>query len=229
MPEEFNWGTKIKDDNWGWLGNKRANNCTCVAAGYFIMTWTSNTGKLFRPKASEIIDAYCAVSNYDRITDKNDYGVECLKVLKYWRKTGIADHQITAFAKMHDKNHHQLKKIIYLFGGCYTGLNLPRTAQKHYSKRQKWTVTRGSKKEDAQPGSWMGHAVLIIGYKNKELRFVSWGQEMIMSLDFWIKYSVESYAVFSERFITDKKTPDGININILKTDIELMQKKKAGY
>ena len=228
LPEEFNWGWKIKDDKWGWLGNKRANNCTCVAAGHFIMTWTSNTGKLSRPKASEIVDSYCALTNYDRITDENDTGVECLKVLKHWRKTGIAGHQITAFAKLKNKNHSQLKKVIYLFGGCYTGLKLPRTAQQHYSKMQKWTLTRGRKKDDAAPGSWMGHVVLIIGYKNKELRFVSWGQEMIMSLDFWIKYSVESYAVFSEEFITNEKTPTGIDINILKADIDRLQKKKLG-
>lgn len=225
VPRDHNWGTRIRDNGWGWLGNKRANDCTCVAAGYFIMTWTSNTGRLFRPKAREIVDAYCAVSNYNPGTGANDTGVECLKVLKHWRKIGIAGHQIIAFARLKNKNHLELKKTIYLFGGCYSGINLPRTAQGHYRNGKKWTVTKGRKNGDAEPGSWMGHAVLIIGYQDKELRFVSWGQEMVMSLDFWIKYSVESYAVFSEEFITNQRTPTGVDIDILKADIQLIQKK----
>jgi hypothetical protein len=105
------------------------------------------------------------------------------------------------------KNRQQLIQTIYLFGGCYVGLNLPKSAERQYNTTKKWTIPRGGKKRDAEKGSWFGHAVLITGYKNEELRIITWGQEMIMTMDFWEAYSEESYAVFSEAFIKDDKTP----------------------
>ena len=227
IPKQHNWGKKIKRDNWGDMGNLQTNLCTCAAAGHLIMTWTSNTGRLKRPNNEAILTAYCAVSNYDPKTKQNDDGVESLKVLKYWRKNQIGGQQIIAFAKLEDKNRQQLIQTIYLFGGCYIGLNLPKSAERQYNTTKKWTIPRGGKKRDAKKGSWFGHAVLAIGYKNEELRIITWGIEMIMTMDFWEAYSEESYALFSEAFIKNEKTPSGIDIDQLRKDInEILDKKK---
>jgi hypothetical protein len=229
IPEKYNWGKKIKKDNWGVMGNLKANLCTCAAAGHLIMVWTSNTGKLQRPKNEAIMKAYCDLTNYIPETDENDNGVEALKALKYWRKTGIAGNNIIAFAKLQDKNREQLLKTIYLFGGCYVGLNLPKSAERQYNTTKKWTIPRGGKKKDAEKGSWFGHAVLITGYKKEELRIITWGREMIMTIDFWEAYAEESYAVFSEAFIRNDTTPTGVDIDILRNDIETLQKKKRDF
>ncbi|HNP23331.1 MAG TPA: hypothetical protein PKM63_04185 [Panacibacter sp.] len=228
LPKQHHWGKKIKKDKWGVMGNFRTNLCTCAAAGHMIMTWTSNTGRLKRPDDEDIMKAYCALTNYIPETDENDEGVEALKVLKYWRKNGIAGQKIVAFARLQDKNREQLLKTIYLFGGCYVGLNLPKSAERQYNTTKKWTIPRGGKKRDAKKGSWFGHMVLVTGYKNDELRIVTWGQEMIMTIDFWEAYAEESYAVFSEAFIKHDKTPTGIAVDILENDIERLQKRKAG-
>ena len=178
-------------------------------------------------KNDAILNAYCAVSNYNPETNQNDEGVESLKVFKYWRKNEIGGHQIMAFAKLEDKNRQQLIQTIYLFGGCYIGLNLPKSAERQYNKTKKWTIPRVGKKSDAKKGSWFGHAVLAIGYKNDELRIITWGVEMVMTMDFWEAYSEESYALFSEAFIKDEKTPSGIDIEHLRRDIdEIISKKK---
>jgi hypothetical protein len=228
VPKEYNWGKKIRVDDWGEMGNLRTNLCTCAAAGHAIMVWTSATGRLKRPKDEDILKAYCALTNYIPETDANDEGVEALKFLKYWRKNEISGYQIIAFAKLQDKNREQLLQTIYLFGGCYVGLNLPKSAEKQYNTTKKWTIPRGGKKRDAEKGSWFGHAVLITGYKDEQLRIITWGREMIMTMDFWEAYSEESYAVFSETFIKNDKTPTGVDIDVLKNDIEVLQKTKAG-
>ncbi len=228
IPKMHHWGKKIGKDKWGVMGNFRTNLCTCAAAGHMIMTWTSNTGRLKRPNDKDIMKAYCDLTDYVPETDENDEGVEALKVLKYWRKTGIAGHKIVAFARLQDKNREQLLKTIYLFGGCYVGLNLPKSAERQYNTTKKWTIPRTGKKKDAKKGSWFGHMVQVTGYKNEELRIVTWGQEMIMTIDFWEAYAEESYAVFSETFIRHDKTPTGIAVDILLNDIESLQKRKAG-
>lgn len=229
IPKRYNWGKKIKPDNWGEMFNLQLNICTCAAAGHLIMAWTSNTGKLQRPKDFDILKAYCSVSNYNPAEPEKDEGVETLKVLKYWRKNEIAGHKIIAFAKLEDKNREQLVQTIYLFGGCYVGLNLPKSAARQYNTTKKWTIPRGGNKKDAKKGSLFGHAVLVIGYNKEELRIISWGQEMTMTMDFWEAYSEESYALFSEAFIENEKTPSGIDVAELKHDInQILNNKKSG-
>ncbi len=227
VPKQYNWGKKIKPNNWGDMGNLKINDCTCAVAGHLIMTWSSNTGRLIRPKEKSIIDAYSDITNYNPKTSENDEGVESLKVLKHWRKNNIAGQKIIAFAKLEDKNRQQLMNTIYLFGGCFVGLNLPKTAERQYNTTGKWTMPRKGTKKDTKRGTWFSHAVLITGYKGEELKIITWGKEMVMTMDFWESYSEESYAVFSEAFIKYDKTPTGIDVDILIDDIEKMKKQKA--
>ena len=226
IPKRYHWGKKIRKDKWGVMGNFRTNLCTCAAAGHLIMVWTSNTGGLQRPNDADIMKAYCDLTRYNPETDAYDTGVEALKVLKYWRKQGIAGEKIIAFAELEDGNEEQLRKAIYLFGGCYVGLNLPKSAERQYNTTKKWAIPRGGKKKDAIKGSWMGHMVLVTGYYKDELRLVTWGKEITMTIDFWKTYGEESYAVFSETFIKNEKTPTGVSVDVLLNDIAQLKKKK---
>jgi len=227
IPAEYNWGKKIKPDNWGDMGNLKINDCTCATAGHFIMVWTSSTTKLHKPKYKDILHAYIDITGYNPKTDGEGPSVEAIKTLKYWRKNGIDGYKIIAFAKLEENNREQLKQTIYLYGGCYIGLNLPKSAEKQYNESKKWAVPRGGAKGDGEPGSLFGHAVLITGYKDDELQIVTWGKEMIMTMEFWETYGEESYAVFSEEFIKNEKTPTGIDVDVLRNDLETLQKKKA--
>jgi len=35
IPKKYNWGKKIRRNNWGDMGNLKINLCTCAAAGHF--------------------------------------------------------------------------------------------------------------------------------------------------------------------------------------------------
>lgn len=220
IPVNYNWGNKIKPDNWGALGNLKINDCTCAAAGHLIISWTSNVGKLHRPTTKAIVNAYSAITDYDPKVDGIGKPVEAIKALKYWRKHGIAGRKIIAFAKLDFKNRQQLIQAIYLYGGCYIGINLPKSAEKQYFQSEKWTVSKQGTTGDGAPGSWLGHALLITGYQNHELRVITWGKEMIMTMDFWEAYVDESYAVFSEDFIKDDKTPTHIDMDFLRKKLK---------
>ncbi len=79
-----------------------------------------------------------------------------------------------------------------------------------------------------EPGSWLGHALLITGYSKSELTAITWGKEIVLSLDFWKTYVDESYAIFSEDFIKDNQTPTKLSVDVLRQDMEELQNKKAG-
>ncbi len=227
VPTQHNWGNKIKPDKWGSLGNLKINNCTMASAGHLIMTWTSNIGKIHKPATKAIVEAYIKLTGYNPKTDGIGEPVEALKALKYWRKNGVDGRKISAFVKLAFKNKQELKQAVYLYGGCYIGINLPRSAEKQFYEGKKWTVPRGGAKGLGEPGSWSGHAMIITGYKNNELRAITWGREIIMSMGFWETYVDEAYAIFSEDFIKNDHTPSKINVEVLLIQIERL-KKKAG-
>ena len=220
LPHECNWGNKVHPDKWGVMRNLKLENCTCAAAGHFIMAWTSNTGKLFKPTDKAIVETYSAVTGYDPKTGKNDTGAYAMDVLKYWRKKHIAGHSIFAFAKADHKDHHQLRQSVFLFGGCFAGLGLPKSSV----KQPIWDLTEEGLKGDGEFNSLGGHAVLITGYNKDGLKAITWGKEKFMTWDFWNAYGEEAYAVFSEDFIRNNLNPQGIHIDLLKNDIRLLKK-----
>lgn len=227
IPSAFNWAKKIQPDKWSSFGNLKINNCTCAAAGHLIMSWTANIGRLHKPTTKAIVEAYTDITDFNSETDGIGEPVEALKALKYWRKHGIAGRKIISFAKLAFKNLEELKEGIYLYGGCYVGLNLPKSAEKQYNESKKWTVPRSGTEGIGEPGSWFGHALLITGYSKSGLNAITWGKEIVMSLDFWETYVDESYAIFSADFIRNNQTPTKISVEVLRKDIETLQNKKA--
>jgi len=221
VPDEWNWGHKIEPDKWGMMCNRKIENCTCAAAGHFIMTWTSNTGKLFKPSDKAILKTYCTLTGYDPKTGKNDTGAYSIDVLKYWRKNDIEGHKIFAFASVDKKNHREVKQTIYLFGGCYVGLGLPKSSVKQHV----WSVPPEGPTGDGALCSWGGHAVLITGYNEHGLKAITWGKEKILTWDFWDAYCEESFAVLSEDFVKNNKTPAGIDVHTLREDLDALKKK----
>lgn len=226
IPGAYNWGKNIDPSRWGVLGNLKINDCTCAAAGHLIMTWTANIGKFHKPTTKAIVKAYTDISGFNAITDGIGKPIEAIKVLKYWRKHGIDDHKIIAFAKLDFKNRQQLKHAIFLYGGCYVGINLPKSAEKQFNESKKWTVPRSGTEGLGKPGSWIGHAMLITGYSKYEVTAITWGKVVKLSLDFWETYVDESYAIFSEDFIRHNQTPTNISVDVLRRDIKALQNKK---
>jgi hypothetical protein len=216
VPNEWNWGEKIPSHRWGAMCNMKLENCTCAAAGHFIMTWTVNTGKLFKPSDKAILKTYSAITGYNPKTGENDTGAYAVDVLKHWRKNDIEGHKIFAFAQVNAKKHHEVKQSVYLFGGCFAGLALPKSSV----KQPIWDVPE----EGLTFNSWGGHAVLITGYDKEGLRAITWGKEKRMTWDFWNAYGAESYAVFSEDFIKNNENPVGIHVQTLKKDIANLKK-----
>jgi hypothetical protein len=122
-----------------------------ASAGHDIEAWTTTaTGVEAQVTDQQVIAAYSAITGYDPATGANDNGARELDVLKYWRTTGIAGHQIGAFAEVGPTNHQEVGQSIYLFGGLYLGLNMPNTAQAQTSAGEPWDVGTGP---DAEPGS----------------------------------------------------------------------------
>jgi hypothetical protein len=204
--------------SWGMMENDKIGDCTTAAAGHLIMEWTSLAQpKVFVPTNQQIVAAYSAITGYNPKTGANDNGAVELDVLNYWRKTVIARHKIGAFVALEPSNHTHVMDAVYIFEGCYIGLQLPISAQ----GQQIWAVPPQGTSGPGAPGSWGGHAVPVVGYDARGLTVVTWGQLLRMTWPFWEAYCDEAYAIISNDYLDkSKKTPSGFDLAALQADLK---------
>ncbi len=240
IPLRYDWGSRIKPNhNWGDYGNLKLNNCTFVTAAYAIMIWKSyKAPRIYRPGVKKIIEDYSRLIKPNKggksikaILDEGGKPLEAVKVLNHWRKKGIDGHKIVAYAKLtftHKKKKiEELKRVIYLYGGCYIGINIPRSVEKQWQENKRWTVIKKVSPGDARRKLWFSHALLATGYNEKELRVITFGKEESMSWEFYLKYADEAYAIFDEKFLTARKTPSRMKVKSLKALVNAQTRKKV--
>lgn len=167
-------------------------------------------------KDEDIVNDYSKLTGYNPETGANDHGAPSLDALNYWRKNGVAGHQIYAFAEINPKDIELVKTAIYLFGGLYVGFTLPNSAK----KQDIWRVVNKNLTGDSKPGSWGGHAVNAIGYDKDFIYVVTWGIRKRVTWKFWKAYCWEAFAVISEEFIVSGKAPNGFDLEMLKKQLK---------
>ena len=218
-PDQVDLTSKI--NSWGMMENDQLGDCTCAAAGHLIMEWTANAGKkTVTPTDKQIVAAYSAITGYNPATGANDNGAVEIDVLNYWRQSGIAGHKIGAYVALEPSNHIHIMDSVYIFEGCYIGLQLPVSAQAQVQNHQPWSVPPGGPTGDGKPGSWGGHAVPVVAYDQRGVTVVTWGALQTMTWSFWEAYCDEAYAILSPDYLNKKKqSPAGFNMQQLQADL----------
>jgi hypothetical protein len=222
-PPSMDLTTKV--NAWGMMENDQIGDCTCAAAGHLLMEWTVNAGKkMVTPSDKQIVAAYSAITGYNPTTGANDNGAVEVDVLNYWRQTGIAGHKIGAYVSLEPSNHNHIMDAVYIFQGCYIGMQLPISAQAQVQNHQPWSVPPGGQTGDGKPGSWGGHAVPVVAYDARGVTVVTWGALQMMTWSFWEVYCDEAYAILSKDYLTGKKTtPQGFSVAQLNADLHDLQ------
>lgn len=193
-------------------GNDRIGDCTCAAAGHMLQAWTAYASTEVTVPDDAVLTAYEAVSGYDPATGANDNGAVMQDVLGYWRKTGIDDHKILAFAQIDHTSPAQVRTAIEAFGGLYVGVNFPASAMQQFDQHQPWTVVAGSQIEG-------GHAIHVGAYTGAELTCVTWGALQGLDESWWAAYVEEAWVVVTQDWITaNGATPAGEAVAALGQD-----------
>lgn len=210
---------------WPMYGNDELGDCTCAAAGHMIQGWTANAGKQKIPHALTVEHAYWQTgtppSDHGDPGGQTDTGRNEIDVLNYWRHHGIGEsHKISAYASIDPDRLDLIEAAIWLFGGVYTGISLPKTAQ----GQTIWDVVGDGRTGDSEPGSWGGHAVPYLAYASGaagpiQFKCVTWGGVLELTADFHRAYCEEVYAIVSHDFLHAGKTVDGFDLEQLTADL----------
>jgi hypothetical protein len=213
-PPQADWSQKVT--HWPVMMNNTIQDCTIAAAGHCIQEWTTDVGKPVILPDSVIVAAYSAVSGYNPKTGHHDVGASEIKALNYWRQKGVGGHTIRAYVACEPGNHDHIRDSVFIFGNCYIGLALPKSAQ----TQSIWSVPPGGPTGVGAPGSWGGHAVPVVAYDSRGLTVVTWGALKRMTWSFWSAYCDEAFALLSDDFLTADKTPGGIDLVTLEKDLK---------
>jgi len=220
IPNSWNWGSKIS--NWPMMMNDTIGDCTCAAAGHIVELDTTLNGTPDVPTDAQVLSMYESVSGYNPSNPSSDVGADLITCMKYLQNTGLSGQKLYAYASVSPTNMAHVKAATYLFSSLYIGVQLPITAQNQSGAGQTWTVAPDfATNADAQPNSWGGHCIPIVGFCSTHLDIVTWGELQYMSWNFLRKYCDEMYALLSQMWI-GKATPGLLNLSQLDADLSLI-------
>jgi hypothetical protein len=217
-PAAADWTHGI--DNWGMMLNDTLGDCTIAGRQHAIQVWSVNLGNEITLPDADALAAYeqwCGYNPDDSSTDQG--GIE-LDVLTDWKQKGgsLDGHPLLAFADPKPARLIEIRQSIALFGGVYIGLSLPLTAQ----KQDVWDVVPNGG-DDAEPGSWGGHAVFVPKYDANGFTCITWGQPKIITLAFWKKYCDEAHTLLSPDWIAAQGAPSGFDLSQLQADLKAIR------
>jgi hypothetical protein len=217
-PPSVDYGAKVSA--WPMYYNDQYGDCTCAAAGHLIQSWTANAGNEITPPDPTVLSFY---EHFVGTPPPPDEGCDMLSVLKYWRKTGLDEHKVTAFASIQLQNHVQAQNAIYLLGGIYIGVALPNSVVPQGGNYLEipWVVPPGGPVGDAAPNQNNGHCIPAVAYDATNLYVVTWGAVKSMSWQFYDAYADESFAVVSQDFVNlAGQDPAGFSLTQMLSDLQ---------
>jgi hypothetical protein len=153
------------------------------------------------------------VALYDAINGGSDQGAMMIDALKQMRGAGLAGVRIGGFAVVDWRNRLEVEAVVNLTGSLYVGVDLPIAVQ----QQTVWDVGQGASFE---PGSWGGHAVIMLGYDRSHVTFITWGQVKIATVEWFRTYTSEAWAIFDDLWLRDDGlTPSGFDAAALRRDV----------
>lgn len=214
-PQAVHYYDKVA--KWPLYYNSVYGDCTCAAAAHMIQNWTANAGKEVTVPDQSVLKFY---EHFVGSPPPADAGCNMLPILKYWRKRGLDDHKIHAFASVKMRHNQEAKSAIHLTGGIYIGVSLPDFTLAGDMETVPWVVPHGGPVGDAKPNTQNGHCIPAVGYTDEHLWVVTWGTLKQMTWEFYSAYADECYAVVSPDFIEKTGvTKDGLDLQALDHDL----------
>lgn len=196
---------------WGMMGNDEFGCCVFAARAHHAQCASVNaTGKARVITTDQVLDWYAQQTGFDANDPSTDNGAIPLDALKWFVRTG----ELVAYAQVDPTNDANVAAAIELFGGLYSGWDLPLAWQGSST----WDVGPNTTGK-WRPGSWGGHMTSQTGYDAKgNTPTVTWGELIDVTAAARHVYCSEAYCLITAEWLDARgKTIQGFDLDGLMT------------
>lgn len=192
LADAVDFGAAMQEP-WGMLGNAHYGDCVFAAMAHLIQAASANAaGKPREFTDDEVLGWYHDVTGFDPDEPGTDNGAVPLDALKYFSRKGI----ILGYGRVDPRNAAHVAAAMQLFGGLYTGWDLPTAWQ----TAEVWDAGPSISGIWA-PGSWGGHMMTQVGHDAEMTTpTVTWGRVRDIRRGGWV-YCAEAYAVITHEWV----------------------------
>ena len=195
---------------WPMYLNDQKGDCGPAACGHAITaTQWWGQGQVVRVTDDDVEKTYEDVGGYNPDDPSTDNGVVLQDLLDYWRREGIGDHRILAFASVDIMSPTEMMYALNTFGHLLIGMAVPASAEQQFAHNQIWDTV------STDGGIVGGHAVNV-GFMDMvtgKREFVTWGSVASMTRNFWERYGWEAWVVIDDAWVNihSGQSPTGLN------------------
>lgn len=201
---------------WQLLANDRWGDCVWAGAAHETMLWNTSVGLSASFTDASVLSDYTAVAGFNPNDPNTDQGTDMADAAAYRRKTGVLDaagnrHKIDSYVALRPGDAQQLAVAVYINGAAGVGIQLPASAMDQFDAGRPWEVIPGDRIEG-------GHYVACVGRTaNGNLLVITWGRLQEMTQQFYTAYCDEALAYLSIENLKNNVSPEGFNLDYLRT------------
>lgn len=197
----------------GALGNDRFGCCGFAGFGHYKQSVCSNLGIPCDVTEKLVLGWYSECTGFDQSRPSTDNGVVLLGALQYFKDQGL----ILGYGRVDGNNPAHVTRAMQLFGGLYTGWDLP-IAWQSSARWSKGPNLRG----DWEPNSWGGHCVSVHRHDSAtNLLIDTWGDWKDTDSDARPDYCPEVYALILPEWVAHRSI-QGFDLAKLQSQLTLV-------
>jgi hypothetical protein len=224
-PPSIDWITG-RESKLAMRHNNEVGNCVEVAFWNTLAVDADNSGDTFQDDFDGALRDYETITGYDPANPDSDQGTDPEVALKFYSNLPDDDpRKILAYCEVNRYNLREVRQALQIFGGLYTALALPASAQEQVGKVWDVPLLRGPL---SVPGSWGGHMVLQQRIDVTSIPFGesvdTWGTTQAMTEAFRLKYCSAQYVFITPEWIAaNGMAPSGVNLQQMLDDVAVLK------
>jgi hypothetical protein len=189
-------------------GNDKYGDCTMAGVAHLIAAWNAELSE-----QDTVPDEEEIVKEYFQLTGDKDSGLAEANVLSRWRQAGLFGEKIAGYAPVNPKDVLEIHQAIAFYGGCYFGIQCPRSAQEQFGNGEPWTYVKDSPIEG-------GHCIVGVGFNEHGVECATWGSIALVTYPFLAHFLDEAWVILSNELVQAKGDNLGISLTALQADLE---------
>jgi hypothetical protein len=223
---DVDWTHAVSADGWPLALNDSLGTCSVASITHFVQAAGAYAGAERIATDGEVELAYRGLCGYAGTPDTDRGGI-LSSVLAGWFRDGVAvggalDRPL-AYARVLAADITNIRRALSYLGPLIIGAELPTAA----ATQEVWVAPADDSRANDAPGSWGGHACLVVAADDTGATVVTWGALKRLTWGWWRTYVDEAWAILHPAWVASGRAPSGFPTMALVSDLAALRDPSA--